>query len=180
MITGVSPQNMPELKDQVEHSILSAVFDTKMDINKEEALGFELELLNSKFQFGEMLILSAIYTVDGKLPTESNDKSNILVSKSFSKVNIEDPKIFALERLEQLPSINNSEPDEIQDIYIDNMHGYEITSYQQNENTAAIELVYQVILFNGLEYFIIVGHAEKDFESNLDEFKKVANTFTRK
>jgi hypothetical protein len=179
MITGMTPQGNAELMDEIEKSILTTVYEADLEIDKEAALTFSLDLTDSKFQFGEMMILSAIYTVDGKVPTEGTDKSSILIGKSFTELEITDPKAFAIERLDQLPSFMERDPESVEKIQIDGMEGIEIVSYQKNENTLTLELIYQVMLFEGYEYFLIVGTAKADFESNLEEFKRVSKTFTR-
>ncbi len=181
MINGIFPSS---LENELEESIKKAIFTTVYEPNKEvdpfENIGFVVDITNTKLKFAKMVSNMLIYNTDGKLPTESDDKTSILAATSFGKLDIEDKKIFAINRMKQNPPIDVIEPENIKPISIDDISGYEIVGYGINKNTNEPEMVYQVILFSDNLYYLITGITNKDYERNIKLFKNVSKTFKRK
>jgi hypothetical protein len=70
--------------------------------------------------------------------------------------------------------------DKINEIEIDGISGYEITAEGLEKTNGKKELVYQVMLYIDNGYYMIIGTAKTDFDTNLELFKKVAKTLKRK
>ncbi|NBP70438.1 MAG: hypothetical protein EBU52_17100 [Cytophagia bacterium] len=121
------------------------------------------------------------YTIDGKVPTESSDKTTFIVGISIANVQTVDKKLTAITRIKRMP-YNDLKVDEnkINEIEIDGIYGYEIVGEGLDKANGTKELIYQVMLFTDNGYYIIVGTAKTDFQQNLELFKKVARTLKRK
>ena len=113
------------------------------------------------------------YSVDGKMPTESEDKANFMAGKSLGKVLVPNPRKDALNRLKKLDEV---EPEEVNEIEIDGLKGYEIVAYKADKQ----ELIYQVMRLEEEHYYIMVGLAETDFEENIREFRRLDQRFKLK
>ena len=48
--------------------------------------------MGGHFVYGNTISNSLVYTVDGKLPTESDDKTSLIVGGSLGRVEIEETK----------------------------------------------------------------------------------------
>lgn len=165
---------------EIEKSILSVVFEPNKEIDPLSSVNYEIDVSNSKFKFAKMMSNSLLYNVDGKVPTESTDKTTLMVGNSLGKIEIEDKKQFSINRIKQFPSIKNVESKEIKSVTIDDVSGYEIIAYGKDEKTDSAEMIYQIILFNDNEYYLIVGIANDNFEENTVIFRNISKTFTRR
>lgn len=122
---------------------------------------------------------SLIWTTDGLFPTKSTDKTSLTIAKSFSKTAIEDRKLFTLNRLKQLPiQILNTE--NIKEIIIDGISGYEVIATSKNQKTSEEEKTYFLMLFSDSLYYIFYGSTNQNFTDNIEELRKVVKTFKRK
>lgn len=180
IINGGTLINQGNTFSQIETAVLSTYFDKYMTIDPLAGLDFEVDISNTKFQFGHMMAGTVIYTADGKVPTESEDKSNISIGKSFSELEITDRRVFAMNRFLDLPIIDVLDTSSIKPVRIDRLEGYEIIAEVRDEKTMLPELVYQTMLFDGNEYYLIVGRSNQDYEKHIELFRQIANTFKRK
>ena len=87
--------------------------------------------------------------------TLSTDKTDLMVTKSFSPITQEDKKLFSINRLKQLPmEIENIEYTE--KITIDDVSDYESLAKGKDKKTGETESIYQVILFSDKFYYILL------------------------
>ena len=122
-----------------------------------------------------------LYTVDGKVPTESTDKTSFIVSPSVANVESIDKKLTAINRIKRMPYTDlKLDENKINEIEIDGLSGYEIVGEGFEKTNGAKELIYQVILFTDNGYYLLVGTSRNDFGENLALFKQVARTFKRR
>ena len=177
MINGVCPLELEQLSQDLKKSILSVIYDTNKVLNPLESVRFQIDVSDSKFKIGEFFAGSLIYSVDGKVPTESSDKAHIIVGANIGKVQIGNTKELFIKRMKQLPKTYEIKNKNIKKITIDNMNGYETISYTKGDNK---EMIYQLMLFNEDEYYLFLGSSEDHFKENIKTFKKVAKTFKRK
>lgn len=181
MINGIFPSSLEEeIGKRVRESIFTVVYEPNKEIDPFENIGFVIDVSETNLKFAKMISNMLIYNADGKMPTESDDKVSILVGTSFGKLDIEDKKIFAINRMKQNPPIDIIEPENIKSISIDDISGYEIVGYGVDKDTNEPEMVYQVILFSDNLYYIITGVANDNYENNIKLFKQVSKTFQRK
>jgi hypothetical protein len=178
MINGAFPQNLQEVGKGIKQSILGAYFDADRKVNPFEALDFEISITGSKMVFAKNVANSLIYNIDGKTPTESTDRTSYILAKSFSKVAIEDKKLFCLNRAKQLnPDISI---DSVSELSIDGIKGYEISGTARNKKFDQYEQIYQAILFSDNLYYIMIGSSNNDLANNLQTFKSITKSFKRK
>jgi hypothetical protein len=179
MVNGASPNNLKEIAKEIKTSILTSFYEADKKINPFDVVDFDIDVSKSKLLFAKSMSNSLIFTTDGVIPTKSTDKTSLIIAKSFSKTSIEDKKLFCLNRLKQLP-IDVDRTETTTEISIDGVSGYEIIALGKDKKTKEDEKIYQVILFSDNLYYIFYGSTNQDFDINIDQLKKVVNTFKRK
>ena len=179
MINGAIPNNLNEIAIAVKNSILTSFYEADKKINPFEIVDYSIDLSNSKLQFAKSASSSLIFTTDGIIPTKSTDKTTLIIAKSFSKTDIEDRKLFCLNRVKQLP-VEITKIETTTEISIDGISGFEIIALAKDKKTSANEKVCQVILFSDNLYYILFGSTNNDYDNNITEIKNVIKTFKRK
>ncbi|WP_424003650.1 hypothetical protein [Maribacter sp. IgM3_T14_3] len=179
LINGTFPQNIEDLNEVLKKALLSTVYDSNKKINPFDTVDFEISTDGTDIVFAKNISNSLIFNRDGKIPSETKDKVSLIIVKAFSNVDIMDKKLFAMNRIRQLPivikKIISTEP-----IEIDGINGYEIIADGSDKKTGNKEKAYQVILFSDSLYYLIFGSSQADFDNNIELFKKLAKTFKRK
>jgi len=181
MVNGTFPKEVTDLEKDVRESMFSVVYESGLTIDPLSAVSFTVDTENTKLKFGKSMTGMLLYTVDGKVPTESNDKTTFIVGLSLANVQTIDKKLTALTRLKRMPYTDlKIDENKINEIEIDGISGYEIVGEGLEKSNGTKEFVYQVMLFTDNGYYIMVGTTKNDFEQNLELFKKVARTLKRK
>jgi len=179
LINGAAPKNLEDIGKLVKASILSAFYEADKKINPFETVDFELDVSGSKLKFAKSISNSLLFTADGEVPTKSPNKITLIATKSFSAVDIKDKKLFALNRLKQMPiDLDNVESNS--EITIDGVSGYAIVARAKDKKTGDFEKVYQVMLFSDNLYYLLVGSTNDKTEKDITELKQVVSTFKRK
>jgi len=179
MINGAYPKNLKEIGKEIKSAILTAYYEPDKVISPFEIVDYSINTDEYGLKFTKSISSSLLFTVDGLIPGQSEDKTTFLVAKSFSKVPIADTKLFSINRLKKMPfEIENTESTE--EISIDGISGYEIIAFTIDKKTAEKGKVYQVILFTDSLYYIMLGTTNKEYEKNIEKFKKIAHSFVRK
>lgn len=179
MINGACPNNLKEIAKEVKTAILTSFYEKDKKINPFEVLDYEIDISKSKLMFAKSISNTMTFNIDGFSPTKSEDKTSLMIAKSFSKTNIEDRKLFALNRLKQLP-IEIIKTETTEEISIDGISGYEILLTANDKKTNEPEKIYFVMLFSDSLYYIFYGSTNQNFDDNINELKKVVKTFKRK
>ncbi|MCZ8356243.1 MAG: hypothetical protein O9340_16000 [Cyclobacteriaceae bacterium] len=181
MINGIFPKEVTELEKDIREAMFSIVYDSTLSVDPLSAISFTVDIENTKLKFGKSMTGMLLYTVDGKVPTESNDKTTFIVGLSLANVQTIDKKLTAITRLKRMPYTDiKIDENKINEIEIDGINGYEIVGEGLDKSNRTKEFIYQVMLFTDNGYYIMVGTAKSDFEQNLELFKKVARTLKRK
>ncbi|MEL6588665.1 MAG: hypothetical protein AAFQ68_01215 [Bacteroidota bacterium] len=183
IVNGMYPEESKEELDAlVVDAMRSTYYDQEAELNYLDALSFVLDTKGTKMQFGTLLTGSALYTVDGKVPTESEDKANFLAGPSLNPSLILDEKAFCIKRLKQLPYENLSfREEDIIEVDIDSLHGYSIPAVGTDSKDEAERFIYQTILFtDDGNYYILLGTAATDYEENRKLFALLTERFRRK
>ena len=179
MINGAFPKNLNETGTDIKSAMLTAYYEPDKVINPFEIVDYVINTDEYGLKFAKSMSNSLVFTADGLLPVQSEDKTTFIAAKSFSKVPISDTKLFSINRLKKMPfEIENIESTE--DISIDGISGYEIIAFTVDKNTAEKGKVYQVMLFSDSLYYIMLGTTNQEYEINIEKFKKIANSFKRK
>lgn len=178
MINGAFPQNLQEVGKVIRQSMFGAYFDAGKKVDPFEALDFAINIAGSKMVFAKNVAGSLVYNVDGKLPTESVDRTSFIIAKSLSKMQLEDKKLYCLNRIKQLyPGIAI---DSVSELSVDGISGYEVSGDFKGKEGDQNEKIYQAILFSDNLYYIMIGYSNSDFTRNLEIFRSLARTFKRK
>lgn len=179
LINGACPKNLEDIGKLVKKSILSAFYEADKKINPFETVDFELDVSGSKLKFAKSMSNSLIFTSDGEIPTKSQNKITLIATKSFTEVDIKDKKLFALNRLKQMPiDLDNVESNS--EITIDGASGYAIVASAKDKKTGDFEKIYQVMLFSDNLYYLLLGSTNDKTEKDITELKQVVSTFKRK
>jgi hypothetical protein len=177
LVNGIYPETNKNIEEQVKTSLLSTSYNESQKDNPLEAVKFKIDISGTQFKLAKFVSGSLIYTTDGQIPT---DKPTLIIGNSTEKVVTQNRKQYCIDRLKKLPRGDLNKVKEINPIQIDNLHGFEIIAEGKNKDSKD-ELIYQVILFDSTDnYFIILGMTSDEFENNLQVFKSLAKTFTRK
>lgn len=179
MLNGVFPETLKELGESIKKSMFSAFYKENMVIDPFASLDYEINVQTTKLKFAKSMSNSLIFTIDGLLPTASEDKTNLIVSKSISPITQEDKKQFAVSRVHQLP-LQIEKIEYNNDININGLNGYEIFAKAKNKKTAETENIYYVILFTDNLYYILFGTTNDTSDASISEIKKAILTFKKK
>ncbi|MGV3611359.1 MAG: hypothetical protein ACO1N0_10445 [Fluviicola sp.] len=179
IINGVFHKDMKEIGKEINKSMLTVYYDPNKRDDEQETIDFEIKATGTRLIYVGVVSGSLIYSSDGKMPSKTKEKTYLIASKSFSNTNKEDEKLFCLNRIKTTPFELRS-IDSINEVMIDGISGYEIIASAKNLKMNEDIRIYQTILFSDDLYYIILGSTNQDFESNLNEFRKMTNAFKRK
>ncbi len=179
LINGIFPKSLTALNDGMKKALLSTVYDASKKIDPFKNVDFKIDTTGTGLMFANYVGSSMIFNRDGKMPSQSKDKASVIISKSFSTGTVDDKKLFAINRIKNLPieidAILSTKP-----IKIDSIFGYEIIADAKDKKTGVKEKVYQVLLFTDSIYYMLFGSSEADFDANILLFQKFIKTFERK
>lgn len=179
LINGVYPENMKKIGDEIRKSMLSVYYEADKIIDPFDALDYTIDVTETKLKFGKSMSNALLFSVDGQVPTKSSDKTNLIVTKSFSEIKTDDKKLFCINRLKQF-RIEVGKIEYTNEISIDGISGYEIFARGVNKKTRETENIYLVILFSDNLYYLLVGTTNDASDKSIDEVKTAIKTFKRK
>ncbi len=177
IVNGIYPEESKSVATSVRQSLLSTVYNEAKHDKPLEAVSFSIDVDNSPFKLVKYLSGSLFYSVEGKIPTS---EATFIAGQSISKVVIEDRKAYAQVRFKMIPGIGSCQANEVNEINIDSLSGYEIIAICNTEGNTS-ELIYQIILFEDSgDYYILLGLAKAELEKYRTAFQQIAKTFKRK
>ena len=179
MLNGVFPENLKKIGDEIKKSMLTVFYDEKKKPDPFASIDYSIDVSGTKLKFANSMSNMLSFTVDGQSPTASTDKTDLITGKSYSQITQEDKKLFAINRLKQLP-IEIEKIEYVEEITIDGISGYEIFAKAKGEEAGKTETIYQVILFSGKMYYIFLGTTNDKTDNSIDDIKKAILTFKRK
>lgn len=179
MINGAFPNNLMEIGKEIKTSILSSFYEENKKINPFDNVDFEINTIGTGLIFAKSMSNMLTYNSDGLLPTKSINATSLIVGKAISNIDIEDKKLYAINRFKKMP-FEIEKIESTNEIIVDGILGYEITAIAKDKKTGLQEKVYQVMLFSDNLYYILLGTTNNEYEKNLSEIKKVVKTFKRK
>ncbi len=180
MVNGIFDETNKQVESHIKISMESVTYNPEAKMAKDEGLAFTIDDKDSGFQLTKSISGTAIYTIDGKIPTDDPYRSNLIVSPSILQIEEKDRAAFAVERLKTIPTIKEARTTKTAPINIDGLDGFETFSDAKDTNSGAKVSVYQLTLFTKNQYYLLVGTTEGDFEKNIAAFKKLAHTFKLK
>jgi hypothetical protein len=179
LINGAIPNNLKELSNSVKTSILTCYYETNKEVNPLDVVDYSIDYSKSKLKFAKSISNSLIFNTDGLIPTKSADETSLIVAKSFLNSDIDDKKLFCLNRLKQFP-VEIIKKDDVLETNIDGILGYEIVALVKDKSTGLEEKICQIILFSDNLYYLFYGSTNQDYNNNIKEIKSLISTFKRK
>jgi hypothetical protein len=185
MINGTYPQQAAEVESVILEAMLSVFRDSELVVDPLVSAPFTLDVTNTKLKFAQSISGNLVYTPDGKIPSTSPDRTVLMAGRSLGNVPTAtvDKKQAAIVRLNKMPleDVKYDEGD-IKEITIDGISGYEIVAEGLDKASAGREpvMVHQIMLFVDNGYYLLLGKAKKDYDTNLVMFRTIANTFKQK
>jgi len=182
LINAIFPKEATVLGADLLKSILSVVYESQLTVNPNSAL-FSIDVTDTKLKLAKNISGTLLYTTDGNVPPEAEDKTSFIVAPSLGNLYFPDKKLAFIERMKKLPYKNLTiNENSVKEVTIDGITGYEFISegISLANSSGKNELVYQVMLFADNAYYLLVGSAKNDYEENTVLFRKIANTFKKK
>jgi hypothetical protein len=180
IITATFP-NMyeAELSEKLKASILTTTWDRKKSIIPTEGLSFTIEE-KGKLKLSKRVSNMLMFTKDGIFPSKDVNDPLFIIGQSISKTAIPDNEEYAKARVLQISQVKDIKIEQSDKITVDNLNGYEIVANGKDTKSGQPMLIYQVILFEEQNYFLVQGLAgNENRQANLEVFKQMARTFKR-
>ena len=176
MVNGVALKDSIALFKRIKESVHSTFFSEEMEADPRAELAFEVDETAGNLQFVSVMGNAIMLNRDGEIPTQSEDKLNIIIDRSYADQDFADRKAFVIKRFGQFPGgyemASGSSP---QEITLAGMDGYELLAVEAEEE------LHLIILFDEKGgYFVIAGMYPPDSEQAKTDFKAIVATFTRR
>lgn len=166
--------------NEVKTALLGVIYDPEKKSDITDRFDFTVDISGTILKKANLMLSSLTYTDDGNVPSNTAEKTSMTIRKStLTKSVTEDQKkelcqkLFKMYPLEWVADMKQDP----KPITIGNLSGYEIYSMGKNKDLFKMELIYQTVLFDNLDYYVITGITYGKFEENLTLFKKVTKTF---
>ena len=179
LINCAYPNDLQEIGIEITNSILTVIHVANLEVDPLDGIDFSVNTDSTDLILAKSIGNSFIYTLDGKFPTESRSKANLIIAKSHSEVSIIDRKLFVLNRIKQTP-FDIIEIDSTIALSIDGISGYEVYAKGVSQTSGLEYGLYQVILFSDHMYYIFFGSAAPEDKKTLEEMKRIVKSFERK
>ncbi len=181
MVTATFPQDLEQkLSEPLKQSVLTTQRDENLAVSIDQGLDYLLKeqgdlKLVKRFSNGLLLTKAGIF------PSKSVAEPIFVVAPSISEQTIADPEAFAKQRLLQTDSLTEIQIETSAQITIDDLKGYEMIAKAQDQESQQPMLVYQVILFDQKDYYIMQGMVVEQAKAEyLSTFKAIARSFQRR
>lgn len=176
LLTGMCQED-PEMIQAIEKSLRSIVISSENTIEPRQALDYSIDETGTGFQFISVVGTAMLFNRDGLTPTQSADKANIIINKSFLEIPVSERKDFCIEMLEKFPKayeLKNKAA--IEKININGLEGYQLVAEQPGEPEKKL---YQAILFDkDYDFYFFWGrYEETEGMDSLKEIRELLGTF---
>jgi hypothetical protein len=179
MIMGVYPA---QFEKQLSKTIKSAVLGAKIvkgaKNDAEKALPFTIKPV-APFKKSFCLGGNIAFTPDGKFGKKQKNKAFFFAGPSSTKgMKIPNKKTFAQAVIKKLANMKNIKIEKISPAKLTGLDGFEIIANAIDVDTNTPRVIYQVILFEKTDYYLLLGLVDKkDSNKYLPLFKKMAGSF---
>jgi hypothetical protein len=182
LIIAAFPEQMKaRLSSEMEKAVLSARWDVDAETDPLDGLVFSFED-DPSMKFARRLSNNVMLTKDGAFPDRPTNDPFFIIGSSLSEVTIPDVGKFAEKRLMQIKQVSGIAIKQQSEVTIAGLPGSEIVAEAQwNDLPDAPVVVYQVILSDGKNYFLMQGFAPREEqEKYLAVFSRIAQSFRKK
>ena len=180
MLVATFPKELEaEFSPKMKASILTARWERDKAIVPSEGLRFMVSE-KGELKLSKRVANLLAFTKGGIFPSTHVDDPVFIIGQSFSKIDIDNPEEFAKARILQTAQITDVKIEESNKITIDDLDGYEIVANAKDKASGRAIMIYQVVLFERQNYFLMQGLVgSKNRQPNLELFKQMAVTFKR-
>jgi len=182
LVTATFPEQMKaQLSSAMEKSALSVQWDAGAKIDPLAGLNFSFKD-DPSLKFARRVSNMVIMTKDGALPGKPTNDPFFIIGPSVSQAPISDIKIFAESRLMQIEQVSGIAVKKQSDVAIGGLSGSAIVAEARwKDLPGAPVVVYQVLLLDGKNYFLMQGVAPREQqEKYLAVFTRIAQSFRKK
>jgi hypothetical protein len=182
LVTATFPEEMKaQISSAMEQSALSVQWDAEAKIDPLAGLNFSFND-DPSLKFAKRISNMVLFTKDGALPGRPTNDPFFIIGPSVSEAAISDIKKFAEMRLMQIEQVSGQVINKQSDVTIAGLPGSEIIAEARWKDLPdAPVVVYQVLLLDGTNYFIMQGiAAREEQEKYLAIFTRIAQSFRRK
>lgn len=175
----VSQKHIAEVKE----SVLAVIYDPKISSELSDRFDFTVDVSGTGLKKGNLMLSSLTYSDDGNIPSKTKEKTSMTIRKStIGKALSEAEKITLCKKLfENYPLEWDDEvKQEPKPFDIGNLKGYEMYSLGMHKEMYIKEFIYQTIIFDNLDYYVITGFTYGEVDKNLKIFKKVTASLKTK
>jgi hypothetical protein len=175
MIMASCPANDKVTNQEILKAINSIWYDKSIKIDPLATASFSLNDKDSKFRFSQYNANIYLYTIGGASTKEDKDAPAVIVTQ-FPNDNSMTLKSIADMMVGKLQEYGATNP-EIKNVSVQLLNGadsYQMEVYTQMQGKNA--MIYYCIVAKNEVAIIFEGVAKSDYENNLQEFKKLANT----
>ena len=172
LLSAVFAANDADLEAEIKKSLLSVAF--KEDVVSEPMpKGFRLDFKKSGLKYGRSISDAVIYSADGKTVPNSLAQNSFFAGSGKAKTT--DYAAFASERLQKQIKMplkierNNA-------VKIGGLEGQETVASTTTAD-GKTRTLYQVLLFQGENYYIMYGSTMENIETQLAVFQGIAKSF---
>ncbi len=168
------------LKNELHATLMATQWDPKRRINKHENLSFKVKPQKG-LKLAQRMQNTLLYTQTGETPNASPEDPMFIIGRSFFEQKISDPLAFAKTRITQFPTMKDVQIKSVTPTTVDQLEGFEMIALAKDKQTSSPMALYQMMLFDGHHYYIMVGAVgANDTQGYSKRFKKTAQTFKRK
>lgn len=178
MITATFPKRYEvELSEKMKASILTSQWERNKDVPPAEGLNFTVEE-KSDLRLAKRISNMLVFTKNGIFPTTDVRDPLFIVGRSISKTAIPDNEEYARTRVLQISQAKDIRIEQLNKINIGNLNGYEIVANGKDAKSSQPMLIYQVMLFEERDYFLMQGLVgNENRQASIAIFKDMAKTF---
>lgn len=160
-------------------SLLTVTWDSEKSVSPTEGLSFTLSE-EGEMKLAKRMANMLIYTKGGSMPAEGEDVPVFIIGQSIWKVSVEVPESLARLSLLQNDSFTDIEIEQSTKVLIDSLSGYEIIAKGLDAKSSQPSTVYQAMMFEGQNYYIMLGMVgDQQREIYLPVFKEMVGSFRR-
>jgi len=175
MVMTIYPVADEKTGNEIINSLNTIYYDKNKKIDPFETANFSLDDKVSKFKFFQYNANLYIYSINGIENKEDKDAPIVLVSQ-FPKDNTMTAKSIAEMMINKAQQYGLTNP-ELKNTTTEKINGYETYQtevYGQMQGKSS--LLFYCVVTKGDKAIVIQGISKKDTQTNVEEFKKIANT----
>lgn len=181
LVTAAFPAaSASRFSEPLKRSVLSAHRDHTLTVPTEEGLTYTVAERGALKLTGRMTNM-LFFTGSGRVPSPSVDDPLFIAGASLREVEASNGREFAERRVLQTAQLTNIGGLKTEPITVDGLKGFETLADAKDKSTGEPMAVYQVILFEGAQYYLMQGLVSRArADVHLPSFKEMARSFKRK